>query len=301
MKQLFLILLAISVLSSCDKIKHPYPAGIATDMDTTLYSGSWGTYPWPTFNDGFGSKRNIVIEDYTGHKCIYCPAAAVVAEEIEKNNPDRVYVISVHTSPGGIGPFQETDNNYIDDLTNDAALAYGDEFKSGFGFAANPAGTISRVTWGTDMFVQSGSWNNYVMQLISENSLKANIVATSNYFEETRGLFVHALIDPLSTNPDDIKVVTQFIENSYVGKQKFPDGEHKDDYNFHNTLRGTLDGLPFGQSLSSKEPDDKGYYQFDYSFKIPEKYDPENCHVIVYLMNKSTYEIIQAVKVEIKS
>lgn len=285
--------------ASCDKVTNPYPPGIATDMDTSLYPAAWGTYPWPTFSEGFTQNRNVVLEDYTGHKCVYCPNAAEVAEDVEANNPNRVFVVSIHTSPNGVGPFQETDGSYTENFANETAIAYGKEFKSGFGFAANPAGTISRLMWGSDMFVQAGSWSNYVSQVLMENSVKANLTATSNYYESTRGLFVHALIDPLNLNTDEVMVVTQFIEESFVGKQKFPNGEHQDDYNFHNTLRGTLDGAPFGQKLSSREANPNGFYQFDYSYKIPERFDPENCHVVVYLMNKTTYEIIQAVKVKI--
>lgn len=300
MKKIIYLLLGIVFLASCDKVKNPYPAGIATEMDTTLYPGAWGTYPWPTFSEGFPTDRNVVLEDYTGHKCVYCPGAATVAEQIETDNPQRVFVISIHTSPGGMGPFQEVDADYKDDFTNTAALTYGEEFKSGFGFAANPSGTINRLIWGADMFIQPGTWNNNVNQILNENSIKANLIVASNYFDETRGLFVHALVDPMSYDVSKVAIVTQFVENSYIGKQKFPDGEHQDDYNFHNTLRGTLDGLPFGQKINSKQPNQDGFYSFDYSYKLPNQFDPTNCHVIVYLMNKETYEIIQAVKVKIK-
>lgn len=298
MKNLIYLLLGLFFFASCDKIDNPYPAGIATDMDTTLYPGAWGTYPWPIFSEGFPQNRNIVLEDYTGHKCVYCPGAAVVAEEIEAANPNRVFVISIHTSPDGVGPFQEVDGSYKENFANETAVAYGKEFKSGFGFAANPAGTINRLIWGSDMFIQPGSWNSNVTQVLNENSIKGNLVAEANYFEETRGLFVHALIDSKNLDPEKTTVVTQFIEESFIGKQKFPGGESQDDYNFHNTLRGTLDGAPFGQKLSSKEANEDGFYQFDYSYQIPEKYDPSNCHAIVYLMNRETYEIIQAVKVK---
>jgi len=113
-------------------------------------------------------------------------------------------------------------------------------------------------------------------------------------------LFVHALIDAKNFDTTNLKVVTQFIEKKFVSRQKFPAGQVQDDYEQHNVLRGTLDGAPFGQLVSSKAPNEDGNYQFDYSYQIPTQYDPTNCEVIVYLMDKTTYEIYQAVSVAIQ-
>src|SRR5690606_33643918 len=154
----------------------------------------------------------------------------------------------------------------------------------------NPAGTVSRKTFNNLIFQNSGDWNNLTNQLLNENNLKVSLAAKSNYYDETRGLFVHALIDPQNENVADLRIVTQFIEKKFIAKQKFPGGVHQDDYEHHNVLRTTLDGAPFGQLVSGKEANADGRYQFDYSYQIPANYDPTNCHVVVYVMNKNTYE-----------
>lgn len=300
-KSLSLLVITLLTLSliGCDKVRNPYPKGVQS-LDTTLYPGNWASYPWPTFSDGFSTNRNVVLEDYTGHKCVFCPAAATEAHKIDSINAGKVFVISVHTSPGGIGPFQETDAEYTENFANETAVAYGNEFKTGYGFAANPSGTINRITYGADMFQAPGSWSNLVTQTLNANDLKVLLNVKSNYYASTKGLYVHALIDPKNQDPSKLKIVTQFIENEFIGKQKFPGGQHDDHYLFHNTLRGTLDGLPFGQAVSSNQKNEDGFYQFDYSYKIPDKFDPTNCHVVVYIMDKETYEIYQAISVSIQ-
>lgn len=301
MKKLFIFLLLVAAgLTGCDKIKNPYPKGAVTNLNTALFPGNWADYPWPDLSNGFSSNRNVVLEDYTGHKCVFCPNAATIAEGIESADSTRVFVISIHTSPGGVGPFQETDAEYTENFANEAAVAYGHEFQTGYGFDANPAGTISRIKFNNLMFQQSGDWNNLVSQTLTANDLKVGLSAKANYYSTTKGLFVHALIDPKNQNPGDLKIVTQFVENSFIGNQKLPGGQHDAAYNFHNTLRGTLDNAPFGQVVSSKAANTEGKFQFDYSYEIPVKYDPLNCHVVVYVMNKNTYEILQAVKIKIE-
>lgn len=300
MKTLVIILALAIGLASCDKIKNPYPKGAVTTLNTALFPGNWGDYPWPDLSTGFTNNRNIVLEDYTGHKCVFCPNAATVAEGIETGNPTRVFVVSIHTSPGGIGPFQEVDAEYPDNFSNDVAVAYGHTFQTGYGFDANPAGTISRIKFNNLMFQQAGDWSNLVTQTLTENAVQVDISAKANYFSATRGLFLHALIDPKSQDVNNLKIVAQFIEDSVSGNQKLPGGQHNPNYVFHNTLRETLDGAPFGQSVSSKTANANGKIQFDYSYQIPTQYTPTNCHVVVYVMNKDTYEIMQAVKVKIE-
>ncbi len=299
MKNSILLLVATLFFLSCDKIENPYPKGPAIELNTSLYPGNWNDYPWPDFSDGFSANRNIVLEDYTGHKCVFCPAATTIANDIEEADSNRVFVISIHTSPGGIGPFQETDGEYTENFANETAVEYGQTFYSGYGFDANPAGTISRVRFSGLMFQNAGDWANLVTQVKGENNLKVALAAKANYFDATKGLFVHALIDPKNENVEDLKIVTQFIENKFIGKQKLPGGQHDDAYVFHNALRSTLDNAPFGQAVSSKTADGDGNFQFDYSYQIPANFDPANCHVVVYVMNKNTYEILQAVKVKI--
>lgn len=299
MKNIFLVLLLAIIAISCDKIDNPYPPGPDTELNTALFPGNWSDYPWPTFSDGFPTDRNIVLEDYTGHKCVFCPAAATVANDIGAADSNRVFVISIHTSPGGMGPFQETDAEYTNAFANETAIAYGKEFQSGYGFDANPAGTISRKKFNNIMFQNASDWSNLIAQVKSENDVKVLLTASSNFYTETRGLFVHALIDIKNENPENLRIVAQFVENKVVGKQKFPAGQHDDEYVFHNTLRETLDNAPFGQLLANKTPNADGKYQFDYSYQIPVNYEPSNCHVIVYVMYKDTYEILQAVKIKL--
>lgn len=285
---------------SCDRIEKPYLPAVSSELNQSLFPGDWEDYPWPTFGTSGSVDRNVLLEDYTGHKCIYCPAAAVVAEKLEADNPNRVFVASIHTSPGGMGPFQTTDNNYPINLTNQQGLEYGSFFSTGFGFDANPKGTVNRKEFNGFIFQSPNSWTNYVGQILTENTVSVDLQAKVNYFSSTRGLFLHVLLDTKNVNPDEVTVVNYLLENQFISKQKYPGGVEDENYKHHNVHRGSVDGQSFGRNLDSgmKNSDDK--YELNYSYKLPDNFDPTNMHILVYVRHKVTQEILQVVKVNLQ-
>ena len=42
-------------------------------------------------------NKNVVLEEYTGISCPYCPDGHAVAEGIKNNNPGDVMLINIHT------------------------------------------------------------------------------------------------------------------------------------------------------------------------------------------------------------
>ena len=103
-----LLLFAIPViLFSCDRVENIYTPLPSTDLNFDLYPGTEQQYflnEWPTFTDNTNTDRNILIEDFTGHRCIYCPPAAELAAQLEANNPGRVFAAAIHTGPEPYNP-----------------------------------------------------------------------------------------------------------------------------------------------------------------------------------------------------
>lgn len=295
-------ILAFIGLLACDKIDRPYIPAEKAALDQSLYPGSWSDYPWPTFTANTNTNRNVLIEDYTGHTCVYCPAAATVAAQIETDNPNRVFVASIHAGPSstGIVGFQELDPpTFIEDFTTPEGKAYGAFFMSGYGFDANPRGTISRKKINNLIFQVATSWTDLTNTLLTENELKVNLQAKINYFDETRGLFLHTEIEKLAPIGSDLGIVSYLIEESFISPQKKAGSGTILDYHHHNVHRGNIDGLAWGRTVLESDLDsDKKY--LDYSFKLPTKFDPSNCHVLVYAYDKTTLEVYQVIKVEIQ-
>ncbi|MEN9699246.1 MAG: hypothetical protein RLZZ301_444 [Bacteroidota bacterium] len=303
----FAILLGINLLPSCDRVTNPYPPQNAFALDSTLYPGTWSDYvanEWPTFANNTNTNRNILIEDFTGHKCIFCPAAADLAHQLHSANPDRIFVTSIHSSIDGIGDFQSVDAEYTVNFTNPDGLAIGTWFGTHDpGFVGNPRGPISRVTNGGVIFQSPAQWSSLTSSLLAENALKVNMQSALNYYPSTKGAFLHVEVEKLDQSiTNELAIVASIVEDSLVGDQKMSDNSHNHNYIHRDIHRGNLNHTPFGRPLASSDLLNGKYY-VNYSFVVPNQldgnYNASNMHVVIYVYDMTTLEIYQVITQEI--
>ncbi|MFN5909873.1 MAG: Omp28-related outer membrane protein [Bacteroidota bacterium] len=295
-------------LSSCtEDIVNPYPYQPSLELDTTLYPGNWADYvanEWPTFSQNTNTNRNVLIEDFTGHKCVFCPAAADLAHALHEDNPTRVFTASIHAGPDGIGDFQiVSPPDYPTDFTNQQGVDIGLYFGvNDPGFPGNPRGPVNRINSGGAIFQSPASWTSLTNSLLSNNVLKVNIQSKLNYYDATRGAFLHAEVEKLDNNLGDLGIVVYMIEDSLVGDQKMSDNTHNSSYIHRDIMRGCVDGLTWGRTLTDNMLN-SGKYYVNYSFVVPDQldgnYNPDNMHILIYVYDKTTLEIYQVIKQKI--
>ena len=305
---IFLIgLVFIGFITSCDKVENPIKPAIL--LDTTLFPGNWVDYPTPTFTQNTNTNRNVVIEDFTGHRCPNCPAAGWVAKGIEDSNPERVFVASIHAGPSGLAGFQKTAsdcgqasnplNEFCTIFYCDEGITYGQTLGGlGVGFIGNPQGNLNRINFtGSDMFQFSTDWASKTNQILAENDLKVNIQAKSNYYPETNGLFLHTETEFLADlSGGQYNMTVYLLENEI---EDFQDslGVHVEEYKHHSVLRGCIDGLAWGRTVNSDYTVGSKTY-LEYSYKLPDGKTNEDYHLLVYVYDVANYEILQVVKHE---
>ncbi len=301
---LFFSLIALIGFSSCDKIDNPYPVGIVTDLDTTLYPGVWSDYQaneWPVFSVNANAQRNILIEDFTGHKCTYCPPAADTADLLHDNYPGRVYVAAIHSGPTGMGGFQSPDAEYPIDWTNPDGLDIGIHFGNmpGSDFSGNPRGTVSRLLSGDQHTLHPVDWRSAVVSALPQ-PLKVNIQSHANYYPSTRGVFLHTEIDLLDASiTNDLYTVVYLIEDSLVAKQKMPDSNPNYNYVHRDVMHDCVNSGWKGMKLTDEQLIDGKYY-FNYSYALPSNYNYENVHFLIYVRDAVTEEIYHVIKQQLE-
>jgi hypothetical protein len=246
-----------------------------------------------------------LIEDFTGHKCIFCPAAADLAHQLQLANPGRVHVASIHAGVDGIGDFQSVDAEYTLDFTNPDGLFIGTWFGTNDGgFVGNPRGPVSRVTNGGNIFQSPGQWSSMTSTLLSENNLKVNLQSDLNYYPSTKGAFLHVEIDKIDqTLTNELGIVAYLLEDSLVGDQKMSEHSHNHNYIHRDIHRKNLNNMPFGRQLTAADLNNGKYY-VNYSFVVPNQldgnYNAENMHVLIYVYDMSTLEVYQVIKQKIE-
>ncbi|ASS47243.1 MAG: hypothetical protein CHH17_00400 [Candidatus Fluviicola riflensis] len=319
-----ILLIGILIAGSCDKVTNPYPKTTSTALDWSLYpGGDSAAYVsaglWPAFTDNANTLRNVLIEDFTGHKCVNCPASTANMEQLIATNPIRIFGVAIHSSANGLDDFQEVDAEFPEELFCDEGLEIGTFFGSipGSSFIGNPRFCVNRVLANDQFTSSAGSPIANKTSNCLSSTLKVNIQAASNYFASTRGLFLHTEVDKLDqTLANDLGIVVYVIEDSLIGPQIVdvdddtdgtpgnPDLSVKDGilqtYIHREIMRGCIDGRAFGRTLTADYLGGNGKYYVNYSYKIPDELEPENMHLVIYVYDKTTMEIYQVIKHEIE-
>ena len=170
-------------------------------------------------------KRNVIIEEYTGVYCGYCPDGHRIANELAAKYQDRLFVLNIHT--GG--------------YANDASIDFRTEDGNIIGAKVNsfPTGNVNRLA---NKAVGRDTWSLYVEQqveqmaecnvagqvVIDKDARKATVTVevyyTANSVSETNYLNVVMLQDNIIAyqngsylNPD------QVVGNQYRHMHAFRD------------------------------------------------------------------------------
>ncbi len=299
-KIIYVLLLGFAGLTSCDKVDNPYPVGNVLELDTTLYPGLWSDYlanEWTFFAPNGNTLRNILIEDFTGHLCTYCPLAADTAHLLVYDYPGRAFAATIHSSPTGISGFQATSTEFPIDWTNTDGLAIGVYFGNmpGSSFTGNPRGAISRILTGGQHTMSTAGWRPALVAALP-TALKVNIQSETNYYPTTRGVFLHTEVDVLDAGlTNDLYTVVYLIEDSLVAKQKMPNNTVEENYIHRDIMRDCINTDWKGRKLTESDKIDDKYY-FNYSFALPAQYNPDNMHLLIYVRDAVTDEVYHVVK-----
>src|SRR5699024_2972295 len=123
-----------------------------------LASGSlWGQ----TLVSTSPQNKKVVLEEFTGINCVFCPDGHAIAQGIKDENPDDVFLINVHT-----GGFANPGNGQPDFRTD-----FGTDLERQSGLTGYPAGTINRhVFVGNTTALNRGQWESAAKQILQQSS-----------------------------------------------------------------------------------------------------------------------------------
>ncbi|UTW60759.1 Omp28-related outer membrane protein [bacterium SCSIO 12741] len=176
------------ILQGCDKVKFPLEdtAGVGTSFSgDTLYSDS--TY----------TQQRLLIEEFTGHRCSWCPAGAEKLKDLDQKFPGGLVLVGIHGSNYAIPNVKE---GYPADYRTDAGNYIIDyrgvlDFPSAM-FNREGTGSQLRGFWDQTVhdFMGSDERENPKIQLILRNIRnnpddKNNLQVTAIANEELTGAY----------------------------------------------------------------------------------------------------------------
>lgn len=277
------LVLAISAfifgMMSCDKLKEPYIIEpIVQESDTIPLEAA------DTVN--FDGKIVVLLEDYTGVKCVNCPAAAEIASNLQAQYGEHLVVLGVHPksvlqNPAGGFPDFRTDE--------------GNEWNNYFNISAYPTGTVNRKA-----AIGTASWASEVDDVIG-NDAPVRLIIKSEYDDATRELklSIHSKFLQ-NVESDDVHLTVCMMENNIIGKQVTPDGV-VEDYVHRHVFRGTADGLTWGRLLSSAESISSGEnFITNMKFNVDEEFNADEFYIVALITDHNTREVLMAAEKKIK-
>ena len=168
---------------------------------------AFGAMAQPTFVSTTPANKNVVLEEYTGTSCQFCPDGHKRANEIAVSNPGRVVLINIHQ-----GDFAGNNPDY--------KTAWGDALANQTGLQGYPSGTINRrVFTGTNIVLDRVYWALAADTLMTEPSF-VNVAARANIDAATRILTV--TVETYYTGNADAStnmLNVALIQNEVVGPQ----------------------------------------------------------------------------------
>ncbi len=217
--------------------------------------------------------KTVLIKDFTGARCVNCPAAAEYAHNLQHQlDEDHIFILSVHA-----GFLAQPVGDFPNFLTDEGTEWYNNH-------NANPLFAVDHVALTEGNTLNEGQIDTPVASaLLEEQSFE--ILVGSNYDETNRHLQVEVQAIALDDLDGHFYITVCLVEDNIVGWQTVPGGIDKE-YVFRNVFRGTLNGA-YGESFEDFHLDTNDTSYFSYSTEINADYNADECYLMVYVYDKS--------------
>lgn len=237
-----LLCYGVAMLLALTTPVHAQDNGTATTTDTWQVSTS-------------PQSRNVLLEEFTGIHCGFCPKGHLIANTLTRAT-NQVVVVAVHAGFYAVPGYDEPDYRTEE----------GTAINDGFCISGYPSGMVNRLPYqsGGDVVLGRSSWTP-AAKLIVEETAPVNLYMQSTYSDQDRSLSVHVegylLADTLK---DNLKLNVLWTQSNIIGPQN--GANMGDEYVHQHMLRDYLSDA-WGDAITPVEGG--RYFQQDYTVTLP--------------------------------
>lgn len=220
-----------------------------------------GAMAQETFVSTEVSNKNVVLEEYTGINCGYCPDGHKRAAQLAAANPGRVFLINVHAG------------NYA---ANTYTTQFGTSLANQTGLTGYPSGTVNRhVFSGSSTALDRGQWASCANTIMNQTS-PVNIAARGTLDWTTRELNITVQLYYTSASTATNKLNIAITQNNVIGSQSGsslnPDQIVGSQYRHMHMLRHLITGQ-WGEDITTSVGQ---VIERTYTYTIPESLGSPN-------------------------
>jgi hypothetical protein len=225
-------------------------------------------------------NKVVIMEEFTGVRCTYCPDGKIILDGIITANPDNFRAISMHPQNSGLtapyGNDPDLRRTFLDGY-------YSTPYCGSSRFM--PSAFINRRIWANERIQGRGSWASRVDEVKMEAS-PVNVGVLANYDSLTHQLSVTVEAYYTSTVSDLNALYVHLSEdNLTVQQQSGATGAYVQDLVFRESMTAQWgDAIP----TTTQGTLHTATFTFDNSAG---NYDMSQCKVIAYVENKTNTEL----------
>lgn len=253
-------------------------SGVAQDFTNpvtytvTAQNGTTAVYTVTVVVEGGNVEptgKTVLIKDFTGARCVNCPAAAEYAHNLQHQlGEDHIFIMSVHA-----GYLAQPLGQFPDFLTDEGTAWYNNH-------DSNPLFSVDHVAL-TDGNTLKVEQIDAPVAAALEEEQTFEIVVTPQFDAATRQLQVGVQTVALNDLDGQFFITVCLVEDHIIGWQTIPGGVDKE-YDFRNVFRGTLNGAN-GEEFESLHVNANDSFHFSYSTEINADYNADECYLMVYI------------------
>lgn len=250
-----LLIAASCLLTSCDNI----------DRDNRLI------YEKPA-----AAKRTVLLEDFTGQRCINCPKGTEVIEQLVGEYGDAVVAVGIHGGPLG---FKGNAANV------GLATETGDEYYSHWKLEYQPVGMVDRHNP-----VNYPEWAATVREELSKPAtLDLNAQADIDSDNNIRIMVAAFGTDGTTTG----KIQLWVLEDGITALQLMPDGSSNNEYVHNHVFRKAVNGI-WGDDFTVSEGESK---VLDFTQALDAAWNADRLSIVAFVYNDNGVQQVVKAKV----
>ncbi|MBQ8959156.1 MAG: Omp28-related outer membrane protein [Bacteroidales bacterium] len=228
------------------------------------------------------ANRNVIIEEFTGRNCQYCPDGHRIVNELMAAHPGRLWGINIHA--GGYAP-----TSYPNMITQDGNTIHG-----GFSISGYPCGVVNRSTAAAQ---NRGEWNGTATQQLNQLS-ECNVAGQVVLNPTSRMAIITVEVYYTGNSSADenyltVAMLQDSILGSQVGGSTWNPGQIINGQYVHtHVLRDIITENAWGEAIS---PTTQGtLITKTYTYEIPEsignpngvEVDLDNIHFLAWVSER---------------
>lgn len=230
------------------------------------------------------AERTVLLEDFTGQDCVYCPNGHRVIEALEEQYGNHFIAVSIHAGNLSF----PTSHKFFVGLGQEEGQIYNDRY----GINDYPKGVVNGKLPATNPDQWAAAVYNDISEAtplsinldaaLSDDNTEINIACSLTSSEQING-----------------NIVVWVIESSIVARQKDINEGVIKDYVHNNVFRACVNGvdgdkinIPSGKTINAN-------YKIAVKDEAKEKWIPENLAIVAFVTDGSG--VVQAAKTNVNT